>query len=128
MVARKLAEAYLGEDQLVQAESSARQALREYIDLFGEEHEATARGRQSLGSVLLAKGMKALAIEQLGLALRSDEQRHGLNSLATARMRRHYAAGLRANGDEEGALTEERAARAVLVKLLPPGHPLIQAR
>ena len=126
MVARKLAEAYLGEGQLAQAESCARTALSEYVELFGLEHEATARGRQSLGRVLLATGSTTEALSAFELALQSDERRHGPESMATARMRRQYAVGLRASGQEDAAFAQERKARSVLAKLLPTNHPLIE--
>lgn len=124
---RKLAEAYLGEGDLDAAEQAARSALDQYVVLFGEDHEATARGRQSLGRVLLARGELESALEELRLALASDVARHGVNSLAAARMRLHFAAGLRAAGEVERAKEETRRANEVLAATLPADHPLLES-
>ncbi|MFT7680045.1 MAG: tetratricopeptide (TPR) repeat protein [Planctomycetota bacterium] len=125
---RKLAEAYLGEGLLEDAEQAARKALGEYLQLFGGEGEPSARGRQTLGRVLLAKGAGQAGLEELAYALASDENRHGAESLATARMRLEYSAGLRAVGDLTQAALEKERAMAVLATALPANHPLLQGR
>ena len=124
---RKLAEAYLGEGDLNAAEETARKALAEYVVLFGEDHEATARGRQCLGRVLLARGALQPALEELSRALAMDEARHGADSLAAARMRLQFAAGLQAAGELERAQAETRRANEVLTATLPADHPLLES-
>lgn len=125
---RKLAEAYLGEGSFGDAELAARKALDEYMQLFGGEGEPSARGCQTLGRVLLAKGEGRAGLEELAHALASDERRHGLDSLATARTRLEYSAGLHAVGDLTQAALEKQRAMAVLAVGLPANHPLLQDR